>query len=297
MNHSNKYKNERKLIMKKTVKATISFVLSLAITLTLNITGLASNNVNIIDNISGTNAFRIQHFDVSDISSSDRNSLISIDDFIIKNTFGKNIHVNINDSILGKLTLNEILEIVNDIKEDNALVTINNTGYANNATFKESNPADNLSTTSPENNLVRQTTYTTYPIVHIFKATSATKLAEDDFIVSVARGQTVTISTQLEFGIDVSYTPSLESSFSALDIVTVQSAIEGSISAHLTLTVFASTTFSGPSESSSYNTRTFRVKFYHRIRDYKSTDILGEVTYRSFWEPMYYVQYSVDSNA
>ena len=61
------------------------------------------------------------------------------------------------------------------------------------------------------------------------------------------------------------------------------------------ITITASIVFNGPPEESEYNSREYRVKFYHRARAYRIY-VDGEMVIGRFWEPMHYTQYSIDKN-
>lgn len=120
------------------------------------------------------------------------------------------------------------------------------------------------------------------------------KLAKDVFKLSVAKGETQTLTTE--------YTASLKSSFEGSYFETA------SIGADITMTVRhkRGSVFKGPEESSRYNTREYRTKFYHNVGRYtqlafKNTYVNGRkvssqlITKKGVYKiPTRYVSYSTD---
>lgn len=117
-------------------------------------------------------------------------------------------------------------------------------------------------------------------------------LVKDEFKFSVARGEKVTLSQ--------TYTGSLKGSISG------SPWDKGAIGAEITITAqyYKGTIYSGPPESSSYNTREFRMKFYEergtwkQIREAISTInqevIATETKTGSYNKPTRYLSYSID---
>lgn len=121
-------------------------------------------------------------------------------------------------------------------------------------------------------------------------------LAKDEFKFSVARGEKVTL--------EQTYTSSLKGSASGdfLD--------EAKIGVDITITCKYSkgTTYTGPSESSKYNCREFRMKFYEDKGNWTQT--ADAVTYYftfpietkkitrtgTYKKPTKYLSYSIDKN-
>ncbi|MMZ64278.1 hypothetical protein D1872_265910 [compost metagenome] len=136
------------------------------------------------------------------------------------------------------------------------------------------------------------------PITYVYKytnsksVTEADALSKDEFKFSVARGEEVTLSQ--------TYTGSLKGSISGSPFD------KGAIGAEVTITAqyTKGTKYSGPSESSSYNTREFRMKFYEergtwkQIKEAISTInqevIATETKTGTYKKPTRYLSYSVD---
>ena len=116
-------------------------------------------------------------------------------------------------------------------------------------------------------------------------------LASTNFVTSVAKGQTQALGYEWSGSLSCSITGGIDKN---------SLGITGSISTKYT----ASTTFSGPLESSPYNTRMYYVKFYENRGTYTATCLdsgLGTtIQYPvsgSYSEPSYFVSYSVDTTA
>lgn len=133
-----------------------------------------------------------------------------------------------------------------------------------------------------------------YKITTSKNVTQSDVLAKDEFKFSVARGEEVTLST--------TYTGTLKGSISGSPFD------KGEIGAEVTITAqyTKGTKYSGPSESSSYNTREFRMKFYEdrgtwkQVKEAISTInqevIATETKTGSFKKPTRFLSYSVDKN-
>ena len=120
------------------------------------------------------------------------------------------------------------------------------------------------------------------------------KFAKDDFKFSVARGESVTLSTD--------YSGSLSGSFSG----EVLDAANLNVSFTITSTYQKGTTYAGPPEDSIYNSREFRMKLYENTGTYVqkgtiynyymslllSTEPISKSG--TFTEPTKYLSYSID---
>lgn len=82
-----------------------------------------------------------------------------------------------------------------------------------------------------------------------FKVASSEYAANNYFVISAAKGQSVRLTSR--------YTKTVTT-----NIIVGDAFIKGDIGGSVTAQYETSQTFSGPSESSSYNTREFRVQFY-----------------------------------
>lgn len=119
------------------------------------------------------------------------------------------------------------------------------------------------------------------------KTTQSNVLAKDSFVISVARGAAKTLSK--------TWKGSLSPSCSYQN---AQSSL--SLNAAITRKYTKTETFNGPSSSSSYNTREFRVKFYEDRGTFKGQYVsdAGDSQNKSgTWKsPTKFLEYSVDRN-
>ncbi|MGN1070690.1 MAG: hypothetical protein ACI4P5_09745 [Candidatus Fimadaptatus sp.] len=122
----------------------------------------------------------------------------------------------------------------------------------------------------------------------VSKTTTKTRaVAQDNFIISVAKGQTITLGKEKTFNLKCTVTGKSSAA---------QLGLEGNLSVKYS----ASSTWVGPSESSEYNSREFRVKMYENQGRYTGYQRIGGVRVGDLqsgtWtEPAGYAQYSIDS--
>lgn len=147
-----------------------------------------------------------------------------------------------------------------------------------------------MSQTNNSNNMVITPMYVNYYSDVVKVTTASNVLAKDSFVTSVARGQTQTLSNT--WSGTLSCTISGKIDYASLGIT-------GS----LTKTYTKTDVFNGPPESSNYNCREFRVKFYQNQGTYTDkyhTDFSGSVVVipesGNWTEPSYYLAYSIDKN-
>ena len=112
-------------------------------------------------------------------------------------------------------------------------------------------------------------------------------VADDRFIISVAKGQTITLGTKKSFSLKNSVTGKATAA---------NLGLEGTLTVEYT----ASSTWSGPPESSSYNSREYRVKLFENQGTYTGYQKLngvriGDLQSGEWTEPSRYAQYSRDS--
>lgn len=115
-------------------------------------------------------------------------------------------------------------------------------------------------------------------------------LVEDVFVTSVAKGQTTTLQSDWSHTLGCEITGSIDS---------VSLGIKDSITKNFSTTVV----FSGPLETSNYNSREYRVKFFENQGTYTALahdDLPGWIIKvpisGTFTEPSKYASYSVDKN-
>lgn len=124
--------------------------------------------------------------------------------------------------------------------------------------------------------------------INIEKTTSAVNSgANDVFVVSVARGETLSLNTSWS----ASLSPSVTGGPSAANL---------SLKSTIKVTYSVGKTFTGPSESSQYNSREFRIKFYKNSGTYTATAVYfnnganRQPVSGNWTEPSKYASYSID---
>lgn len=178
-------------------------------------------------------------------------------------------------------------EIIQDLKESNPdaeLITIYEYGEI------QSVPDRTIQSNTPPLSPL-SLTYV-YRYTNSKSVTQSDVLVKDEFKFSVAKGEEVTLSQ--------TYTGSLKGSISGSPYD------KGTIGADITITAqyTKGTKYSGPSESSSYNTREFRMKFYEERGTWKQIkEAISTITLKviatetktgSYNKPTRYLSYSVD---
>ena len=203
--------------------------------------------------------------------------LVNQSTITIVNDKGLQVDVDIEPNAVGKITIAEVLDTANAVYEVGQKITIHNIGY---------------SRAYSRDSVISFDDIRGYTDPYVYPECGVNRVAKDVFIVSVAKGQIFTFnepwaeSYTLEIlkGVD----PSLSISETLLKIDL------GLLSTYsTTYTASTSTTFQGPPESSEYNSREYRIKFYHRARNFRVT-VNGEREYGMFWEPRHYAVYSID---
>lgn len=193
----------------------------------------------------------------------------------IVNNKGIYVTVDIQAPARGKLTVEQIKEFADAVENENDKITIYDIVY----------PDETFSTSSVNNTR-------SYTDLYIYPAQSVTKEASDYFIISVAKGQTITRTTEFSEKCSLTLTTSFDTSL-GIDVIGLTASLGSQTTSEISVTVTTSEYFSGPPESSQYNSREYRVKFYHRYRDFRIT-VNGEYEFGHFWEPMHYSRYSID---
>lgn len=188
---------------------------------------------------------------------------------------GRTVNFTIEPNIQENVSTEELISIADsNVNSDN--ITIIDVGYALPEISK------NISQKSVQANV---------PIIvaspPVKNYTSYNNFQSDRFMASCARGETKTITQKID--------ASLSSNISG-DTPVGSLGITSSI----TYTITVGTVLTGPSESSSYNTREYRCKFYQNKGNWgQVVNIDGWDFSRSgtFTEPSKYISYSIDTNA
>lgn len=175
---------------------------------------------------------------------------------------------------------------------------------AHNITIYEIGEAKQMVTDAPmalemKTNLIAPMSF--FPVVYYYTKTekyirSQNVLNKDVFQFSCAKGQTVTLTQ--------SYNVTVKGSFAGEVFDSTKLGIDVSLTGGYS----KSTSYTGPSDSSPYNSRQFRTKFYenveayiqyadgYSIRDKGEPVFIGTSTKSgNLYIPTYYVNYSVDS--
>lgn len=117
------------------------------------------------------------------------------------------------------------------------------------------------------------------------KITKSSYVDKDSFVISVAKGSKITLSE--------TWSESLSAS-----VTHAQAKKSLKLNGTITKTYTKTQSFSGPPESSAYNSREYRVKFYAEMGTYKGyyiTDMgRGSSVSGSFKNPLRYAEYSID---
>ncbi len=114
-----------------------------------------------------------------------------------------------------------------------------------------------------------------------------TNNGHDHFIISCARGETVTLGYEFSETISASVSGAYYT-------------LEDELSNSKTITISASKTYSGPSQSSSYNSIEYRTRFYVRKYNYTQTRYIDGYASGSksgsVIKPVRYASYSIYRN-
>ena len=125
----------------------------------------------------------------------------------------------------------------------------------------------------------------TYP-THLTKVGSEWK-AQSYFVISVARGQTTTLSTEFSQTLTAGISGSPYS---------ITAELQASVTASYSVTL----EFSGPPESSRYNSREYRVRFYAQTYNYSQDHYMSGMYMGTRTgtvdKPTRWAAYSIDSN-
>lgn len=218
------------------------------------------------------------------------NDIVNQPSVTVVNDKGLTVVVDFEPAAVGKVTLSEVMDIANEVEELGHKITIHGIGYPEDNTdlILQNNFGSNISPTASE----EPEPEPTFTDLFIYSNVGVTKLAEEHFITSVAKGQTITFTA----GYNKSYSLKLNSSIDAslgVDLAELKASLGTETTSEITLSISASFEFTGPPEDSEHNTRVYGVRFYHRNRYYR-INVNGERVIGQFWEPMHYIQYSED---
>ncbi|MBN2444977.1 MAG: hypothetical protein JXJ04_26720 [Spirochaetales bacterium] len=182
------------------------------------------------------------------------------------------VKVNVSPELAETIESSVLDDIINDLVESNpdaSAINLNDVAIAE---------------TTPD-----QTRYQWYDLWISWKTTKTRTisniLAKTSFVCSVAKGETYQLSSTWEQSLSASISGTYYASFS--------------LSSTIKKTYTKSYTFSGPPESSSYNSRLYYVKFYEHRGNW-AQEVKGwpsnHISYYSgtYKEPSYYASYSVD---
>lgn len=203
------------------------------------------------------------------------------------NSDGDIINVTV-DKKLPVIPEDVIQEIIDSNPELNN-INITGVGFAETTVdIGQSNPnTASLSSDSKEDESLNMVTASSVVIGPIIKTyTSTKKLVKDSFMASCARGETKTVSSTITSSLDLK---------TSGDVPWGSLELNGKISYSIT----KGTTLVGPPESSSYNCREFRCKFYENRGYWDQIVIINNVPLHlsgTFNEPNSYYSYSRDLN-
>lgn len=208
---------------------------------------------------------------------------------------GDLVQVLIADELLGTVTYGDIYDIVieNELS-DGDVIEINETGLLENSCLADSTEEvlylnSDGSIAEPE---TPQSRWKWYDLILNIKSTwwyGSEYVAKDVFIASAARGEVYTLTKKFKSSLSLS-----------LEAGATYSNITGKIASTSTVSyeVEKSHKYTGPSESSSYNSVEFRVKFYAK-KCYVTQAVTGNISdhtsyyYATYVVPTRYLSYSI----
>lgn len=213
-------------------------------------------------------SFNFSFIDVLAAESNDHTTITKT----ILNDHGYSVNVTLNEDIIDEISDNEILNIINDFG-DNESVAIHDVVFEN---------SEDVQSKNNESRLVGVTTYKTEKTY-----TSKNVFEKDHFIISVAKGQTTTLSSAKTAESNLSISGAYYD-YAKLDFTKKE-----------TYTASVSDKFTGPTESSPNNTRLYYAREYVNKGSYKQYQCFnnfcsGAAKTGTFKEPSKFVLYSHD---
>lgn len=210
---------------------------------------------------------------------------------------GKNssIQVLIPDELLGTVTYGDIYDIVSENElSDGDVIEINEIGLIENTCFEDSIEEvlylnSDGSIADPGNAQSRWKWYDLILTIETSWRYGSEYVAKDVFIASVARGEVYTLTKKFKSSLSLS-----------LEAGSTYSDVTGKIASTSTVSyeVEKSHQYTGPSESSSYNSVEFRVKFYAK-KCYVTQAVTGDISDHTsnynatYVVPTRYLSYSI----
>ncbi len=213
----------------------------------------------------------------------------------LKTDDNSSIRVLIPDEMLGIVTYGDIYDIVSENELNNGdVIEINEIGLIENTCVEDSIEEllylnSDGSIANPENAQSRWKWYDLVLTIETSWRYGSEYVAKDVFIASVARGEVYTL------------TQKFNSSFSlSLETGTTYNDVTGKITStsKVSYEVEKYHQYTGPSESSSYNSTEFRVKFYAK-KCYVTQAVTGDISdHTSYYNATYvvptrYLSYSI----
>lgn len=192
--------------------------------------------------------------------------------FQVLSTDGRTVNFSINSSLKGQISTEELTSIA-DSNNDTDNITILNVGYA-------------FPTTKPIKSTDSETLSTLLTLISppIKSYTGYDILESDRFMASCAKGEKKIVSKT----ISAKLSPSVSGT-----ILDFTLGLNGEISYSIT----EGTELTGPSESSPYNSREYRCKFYQNKGKWTQLIIINGIDLSqsgTFTEPSKYISYSID---
>lgn len=214
----------------------------------------------------------------------------------------KAVTFHVDDEVISDISTYELLDLADDLKDDEKIDIVNIHGLHDIAPESAAVP-QKITGEQSLNTDDAQLQVKWYDLAYNWELswtyyTSCGRIKEyqkkDDFVISVARGQTKTLSSKYSASIGGSYEASVGGSAYGL-AANLKNNLNWSIACEISKTV----SFSGPDNGSCYNSREYRVRYYERrgTYTYKATGCQSghtSVMTGTFKEPLRYLEYSID---
>lgn len=213
-------------------------------------------------------------------------------DYSISNSEGRIVKVTLEDKNLN-VTKEELQELVNANLDADEFVIYDVGEAVEDKEILEKGTLENINKNDAEILAWNPPLFSTYKYETDKNITVKERAVKDEFIISAAKGETVTRST--------TYVGKLTGSITGQYFKKSELGIKASVS----YTVSTEKKYKGPSENSKYNAREYRVKYYRQDGEftqreycYRPNGSLYGIRHRkgSFKEPTKYISYSKDYN-
>lgn len=234
-----------------------------------------------------TNNSDVNIINEQDVSTSD--GIVNDEQVIIKTQKGNSIKVFLSETVQGKVKKSELVELAKENESDNIGQINVYSVYEVKELKKYKEPIEKIKLQKDAEITPQWMWYDLIINCTTYYTRTSESFVRDDFIISVAKGATKSLTS--------TWSSTISSSVSG----TAYASVSAGLTSSITCSHSKTETWSGPPESSSYNCREYRVKFYR----YNGTWLQeatgwpsGHTSYYNgtFTEPSRYLEYSRDLN-